>query len=252
MDYSTEEIAYVDFCVNNADCSPTKKTKCPVYALCCENEEPQGLCERILASMNNGEMLIEEDREIVRFFYNTHRCWMAEEDCWAKEDSDNKCPNRELCEEREGKNEEPICGELIQGLDPNALKVAERVIQRVILRRFPREWGLGEELILIDSEEPIPEINGRIDIRLKGKTTGTLYIVELKLKATREHVGQLASYVGWYKKHPEEMPPLTKTVKGILLAEEFYEGALSALEACPDLMPRTCKLRVDIGSIQQV
>lgn len=242
MEYSKAEIAYVDFCVNNFSCE-VKKRKCPIYELCYENGECQGLCDNIPDRMKNGEVLSEEDRGIIRFFQGTKQ--LEEDDCFVK-GTDKPCPNRELCEEREEKAEKLICDELIQRLDPNVQRVAEKVIQRVILRNCPNEWGLKEKLLLIDSEQPIPEINGRIDIRLKGETTATLYIVELKLEATREHVGQLASYVGWYKKHPEEMPPPTKAVKGILLAEKFDKGALSALEACPDLMAKICKLRVDI------
>lgn len=250
MDYSKEEIGYVEFCVNNAECSPTRRVKCPVHALCYGDEECQGLCERILASMNNGEILPEEDRAIVGFFYNAHKWWMADEDCWAKWHPENKCPNRELCEEREGREEKLICDELVQRLDLDAQKIAEKEIQKAIISNCPSDWGLEEKVVLVGSEEPIPEINGRIDIRLRGEATATIYIVELKLRATREHVGQLASYVGWCKNHP--MPGQTRAVRGILLAEDFDEGALSALEACPDLMPRTCRLRVDIGDTQWV
>jgi len=248
MEYSKAEIAYVDFCVNNSNCE-VKKRKCPIYEVCYENGECQGLCDNIPDKMKNGEILPEEERGIIRFFQGTKQ--LEENDCFVK-GTDKPCPNRELCEEREGKGEELICDELIQRLNPSVQKIAEKVIQRVILRNFPEEWCLKEKLVPIDDEKSIPEINGRIDIRLRGKTNATLYIVELKLRAAREHVGQLASYVGWYKKHPEEMPPPTKDVKGILLAEEFDKGALSALEVCPDLMARICKLRVDIETIQPV
>jgi len=198
--------------------------------------------------MKNGETLSEEDKGIIRFFYDTEKLW--QEPCYAKDTE--PCPNLEFCARREEHKEEVICTEFIQWLNLNAQKIVEKEIQKAILRNFPEEWCLKEKLIPIDEEKSIPEINGRIDIRLRGETNATLYIVELKLRATREHVGQLASYVGWYKKHPEEMPSPTKDVKGILLAEEFHNGALSALEVCPDLMARICRLRVDIETIQQV
>jgi len=246
MDYSPE-IKYVEFCVEHLYCEAGRK-KCPIYASCYENGECQGLCDSIPDKMKNGEILSEEDRGVIRFFHDTEKLW--KEPCYAKDAE--PCPNLEFCTRREEQKEEMVCTELIQWLDLNAQKIAEKEIQKAILRNFPDEWGFKEKLVPIDNEKPIPEINGRIDIRLRGETTATLYIVELKLRATREHVGQLASYVGWYKKHPEEMPPPTKAVKGILLAENFDKGALSALEACPDLIARICKLRVEIENTQQV
>jgi hypothetical protein len=248
MEYSDEEIAYVDFCVNNFSCEVGKR-KCHIHASCYKNGEYQGLCDDIPNRMKNGEILSEDDREIIRFFQGTKQ--LEEDDCFVK-DTDKPCPNRESCEKREDRKEKLICEELIQRLDLNAQKIAEKEIQRVILRDFPDiEWGLEEKIVLLDSEKPIPEINGRIDILLKGEATASLIVVELKLRATREHVGQLASYVGWYKIHPEKMPPPTKAAKGILLAENFDKGALSALEACPDLMAKICKLSVDIINVDK-
>ncbi|PIU57460.1 MAG: hypothetical protein COS88_01020 [Chloroflexi bacterium CG07_land_8_20_14_0_80_51_10] len=246
MDYLPEEIRYVEFCVNHFSCEIGRK-KCPIYASCYENGDCQGLCDAILDKMKNGELLSEEDRKIITFFQNSKQ--LEEDDCFVK-GTDKPCPNRELCEEKERKEEELICDELIQRLDPSTQKIAEKVIQRVIFKNCPNEWGLGEKVALSGYEKSIPDINGRIDIQLKGDNTATTYIVELKLKATREHVGQLASYVGWCKNHP--IPGQTKAVKGILLAENFDNGALAALEACPDLVAKICKLRVDIENIQQM
>jgi len=109
------------------------------------------------------------------------------------------------------------------------------------------DFALGEKISLLAHEVYIPEINGRIDLLLKAEKSSSLIVVELKSEvATREHVGQLASYVGWYKKNPDKMPGQVKNVKGLLLARKFSSGAQSALEACPDLESRTFELHVDI------
>jgi RecB family endonuclease NucS len=109
------------------------------------------------------------------------------------------------------------------------------------------DFGMGENLSLLAHEVYIPEINGRIDLLLRAEKSSLLIVVELKSEvATREHVGQLASYVGWYKKNPDKMPGQVKNVKGLLLARKFSPGAESALEACPDLESRIFELHVDI------
>lgn len=253
MDYSKEEIAYVDYCVKNLPDCQDRRRKCPVYDSCHEDGECQQLCNRIIEKMNSGEILWEEDRKIIEFFTIARGLWEpddSERACYAK-DAAEPCPNLEFCterEQREGTEAKWVCSELVQRLDTEAQKVKEKDIQKVILRSFPNDWKLEEKLVLVGHERSIPEVNGRIDILVKGETTTDLYIVELKSRATREHVGQLASYVGWCKKHP--LSEQTKAVKGILLAEEFDKGALSALEVCPDLRARICKLRVDIENVQ--
>jgi hypothetical protein len=244
MEYSKEEIDYVAFCVDNFVCK-VKKRKCPIYELCCENGEGQEICNNIPSRMKNGEVLSEEDRGVIRFFQNTNQ---QTDDCFTN-GTNIPCPNIESCNKREDKAEKRICDELIQKINPTIQKIAEKVIQNVIIKNVPEEWYLNEKVSFDDHEKEIREICGRTDIQLKGLTTQTLYIVELKIRATREHVGQLASYVGWYKKH---LPEKFTSVEGILLAEEFDKGALSALEVCPDLTPRLCNLRVTIEQISQV
>jgi len=107
----------------------------------------------------------------------------------------------------------------------------------------------GNKLTLKGHEVPIPDINGRADLLLK-EEPDSLIVVELKVgEASREHVGQLASYVGWYKEHPEDRPDDCEdctNVKGILLARDFSKGAESALKACPNLEKRKFVLHVEI------
>jgi hypothetical protein len=245
MDYSQAEIDYVDYCVNYLPSCQWLKKKCPMYDSC--NHE--GECNRIIDRMKNGEILAEEDVKVIEFLSFTRGLWEPEDGekaCYAK-GSEERCTAFAVCEERKDGHE--VCTELLQRLDRSAQRIAEKEIQKTIIKNFPEEWYLKEKVSLDGYEKEIPEINGRTDIELKGQTTDTLYVVELKLRATREHIGQLASYVGWYKKH---LPEKVKAVEGILLAEEFDKGALSALEVCPDLMARICKLRVDIEKFEQV
>ena len=245
MEYSQEAIDYVDYCVNYVpDCKWGKK-RCPLYDSCSH----EGECSRIVERMKVGEVLGEEDVKVIEFLSYTSGLWEpdnGEKACYAK-GSEERCRAFEICEEREEGHE--VCTEVLQLLDRSAERIAERTIQSAIIKNLPEEWHLKEKVLLYGHENEIPEINGRTDIELKGETTDTLYVVELKLRATREHVGQLASYVGWYKKH---LPENANAVKGILLAEQFDEGALSALEACPDMVPRLCNLHVYIDKIQQV
>ena len=230
MDYTKEEIAYVNFCIEKLpDCQVGKK-RCPVYESCNQDEECLQLCNRIINNMNNGEILSEDDYKIICFF-STKGFWKPEsDDCYLKDGT--PCHNLEICNERNEGHE--VCTQLMERLDLNAQKIAEKEIQRLIIKNFPADWKMGEKLALVGWEKEIQEINGRIDILLKGKDTALLYVVELKLRATRESVGQLASYVGWCLKHP--LAEQTNGVKGILLADTFDKGALSALDVCHDLI----------------
>ena len=245
MDYSQAEIDYVDYCITHIPSCEWGKKRCPLYDSCSH----EGECSRIVERMKIGEVLGEEDVGIIEFLSYATGLWEpenGEKSCYAK-GSEIICKASEACEGRQEGHE--ICTELLQRLDRSAHRIAEKTIQNAIIKNLPEEWYLQEKVMLDGCENEIPEINGRTDIELRGQTTDTLYVVELKLRATREHVGQLASYVGWYKKH---LPDKAKAVKGILLAEQFDRGALSALQVCPDLVPRLCDLCVHIDKVQQV
>lgn len=254
MEYSGEEISYVRYCVTDLPACEDRRQKCPVYDSCHDNGECRELCSSIVEKMTAGEILCEEDRRIVEFLTLARGLWESDESeraCHGKGVAE-PCPNLELCTEQEQREDEGhwVCSELLMRLDTKALRVKEREIQRAIVRLCPNDWKLGERVTLVDHERPIPGVSGRIDIILRGETTDDLYIVELKTRATREHVGQLAAYVGWCKKHP--LPEQTNVVRGVMLAEEFDRGALAALDVCPDLMARHCQLRVDVNDVQQV
>jgi len=254
MDYSPEEIEFVKFCAyaNDLLCeaSGNLEVRCPLWDPCdkvYQEDEEDRLCRRIPAKMEKGEELTEEEINIIEFW--------GEERLWKKgtcipKGGDKPCPNSDECDKRPSEND-VICTVLLRKLgryQPYEYRILEAEINKIIRNNLPNiDFGFGAKLSLIDYEVNIPEINGRVDLLLKEEKTDLLVVVELKSeKATREHVGQLASYVGWYKENQEKMPAQTKSVKGILLAKDFSEGAKFALRECPDLDKRSFELHLEI------
>lgn len=244
MGYLPEEIAFVKFCTNQeyeVICTTKKGRRgknCPALKSCDENNPT---CGQILSKMEKSEELSELDTEIIRFwYYDVDWDW---NNCMPN-DSEESCYNagKECCE-RLG-----ICEQLLQKLgvyEPYEYTILETEINKIIRHDLPNiDFGAGEKLSLIGYEIPISEINGRVDLLLKNEKTDLLVVVELKaVEASKEHVGQLASYVGWYKEHPLEG---CKDVQGILLAPKFSKGAESALKACTNLYKRCFDLHVEI------
>ena len=131
--------------------------------------------------------------------------------------------------------------------EPEELEILEKEIEKIILNNIADiDWGVGEELKYYGHQCLIREINGRVDILLKGQTSSTLYVIELKPSlADRRDVGQLQSYVGWYERN---LPAPFKTVKGILLARKFNSGASYAILANPSLEARMFELSIAVRS----
>jgi len=238
MNYTGEEIEFVKFCANNIDCSIVK---CPLSESC---EEGNEICSSIPPKMESSIELSSDDKEIIRYFM------VMEKQLWKKgrcipKGTDKRCPNANICDGIVDQ-QKYICVGLIKKLgllEEDELQVLESEIQKVVINNLNSiDWEVGEKLQYYAHESPIDI--GRPDIVLQGNESNRLYIIELKpARARREDVGQLQSYVGWYKKN---MPAQFKAVIGILLAKELDDGAKYALEANPDLQARVFDLRIEI------
>ncbi|MFC1961682.1 PDDEXK nuclease domain-containing protein [Chloroflexota bacterium] len=202
------------------------------------------MCEATLQKMRTGLELLEEDREITAYFFNSSPLW-KKTSCTPR-GTGVECPNEKLCEEREARQEPWVCRGLLEKLgiySQENLQILEREIGKVILNNLADlDWSMGEALRYHSREPSIPI--GRPDILLKGSSTETLYVIELKAGiASREDVGQLQSYVGYYREH---LPKQFKDVKGILVAQKVDDRARYAIAANPILSCRNYKLSVDI------
>lgn len=249
MEYSTEEIAFVEFCVKNFPCDKAPRYPCPVEDTCSaqydEEDDDSTICSGILKRMRGGAELSETERKVIQFFSDDKTSmWTG---CKLRKES-KSCINRRICDSKYKAGQKGVCEDLLSKLGlllPDA-KILEKAVESIICRtQNSIQWEVGEDITLCE-RQPSTRI-GKPDILCKGNESGRLYVIELKVGvATREHVGQLASYVGWYKRHSEA----SKDVWGILVAEDFHEGAKYAIEVCPDLRARICKLRVDIEEVQ--
>ncbi|MBV5300577.1 MAG: DUF1016 family protein [Methylococcales bacterium] len=77
---------------------------------------------------------------------------------------------------------------------------------------------------------------GRIDLLAEDKN-GTRVVIELKVGEAKDSaIGQIARYMGWYKKSDG------KSVRGILIAQSFPDGTKYAGSAIPDLQLITYKV----------
>jgi hypothetical protein len=235
MEFSKEEIEFVEFCANYIDCS---KAECPSHESC---EKGKEICLTIPQRMKEGEELSSDDKEIIQYF-------MSEEPWYSGCKVGRKgpeCPNAQICNDRG----EDICLKLgwSLGLSLSEEKeILEKEIQKIILNNIRKiDWGLEEEVEYYSHEYKTPI--GRPDIMLKGKKNKVLFVVELKsATASREDVGQLMSYVGWFK---ENLPIGFEAVKGILLAGEFSPGAKYAINTNSDLEARIFELNVSVKKV---
>lgn len=236
--YTPEEIEFVRFCSEQDDnvvCSRRRK-KCPALESCDENSPS---CGQLLNRMENGEEPGDEHIDIVRF-------WLRElkwDDCCVPGGGKESCRNAEHCVEGA-----EICEGLLKKLgvyEPYEWDIYEEEVHKVITNDIHKhlvEWHAEEELEYLDEKPHIDGV-GEPDILLKGVKSKNLYVVELKVgEARRQDVGQLASYVGWYKEHPLED---CTEVRGILLAPRFSRKAEYALKAC-NLEKRCFDLHVEI------
>ncbi len=241
MEFSEEEIKFIQFCVDIDELS-CKDTGCPQMHQC-DFERKNYYCTSIPSTMRNSKELSQEQRSIISFFCHDPR-WT--DDCkippWRK-----RCPNYSFC------NDEWVCKKLLEKLElpiPENLKrpvlkdqrILEHEIKKIILNNFSEiDWKLDESVTYYAHEEVIR--TGRVDILLKGAKT--LYVVELKGGiATREHVGQLLSYVGCYR---ENLPTGIEAVKGILLANDMDANCKMAIDACEAIEFRKLILKVEIS-----
>lgn len=244
MYYSPEEIALVEFCVEMCPCDEARYP-CPLKDACDaqydEKDSERILCSGILQRMREGSELSEVERKVVEFLTDDGTgMW---KDCKIKK-RNRWCVNRRICESNEKEGSTNCCGTLLGklGLLLPDHKILERAVESIICRdQNLIEWEVGEDLVFCERHPTAGNI-GQPDILFTGGKTGRLYVIELKVGvATREHVGQLASYVGWYRGRGG-----FKDVWGILVAEGFHEGARYAMEACQDIYSRLYKLSVEI------
>ena len=241
MNFTNEEIELIRFCVDNIDCA---KEECPVGNSC---EEDKEICLAIPSKMGKGIELSPTDKEIILYFFKDQK----QQQLWKRNSCTPKgtkaeCPNVKACDDREKERQKYICDELLDKLglySKEEYQILEREIQKVIINNLQNiDWGVGEKLQYYAHESPIDI--GRADILLQSSKTETLYVIELKpAQATREDVGQLQSYVGWYK---ENIMPKFKIIKGILLAKELDDGAKYAIKANPDLEARLFRLHIEV------
>jgi len=240
MDYSPEEVTLVEFCANQGErvvCKRRRK-ECPAYKSC---EDDNSLCAQMLDRMKKGEELADEHKAIINFWLN-ELTW--DNDKCIPNGGDEPCPNVQSCADGE------ICEGLLRKLGiykPYEYDIYEEEVQKVIINDIHKrlmDWHAEEDLEYLD-EKPHIEGVGEPDILLRGVESKNLYVVELKVgEARRQDVGQLASYVGWYKEHPLEG---CTEIRGILLAPRFSKGAEYALKACR-LEKRCFDLHVEIRS----
>jgi hypothetical protein len=243
MDYLKEEIAFVEFCIEKFPCDQARYS-CPIVDTCDaqydEKNSERTLCRGILQRMKEGEELSEVERKVIQFFSDDKTgIWSS---CKLKKEN-RRCINWRICDINEKKGQKNVCDELLGklGLLLPDESILERAIESIICRDQKLiEWEVGEDDLVFYARQPSAGNIGRPDILFGGSKSGTLYVIELKVgMCTREHVGQLASYVGWYKMQNE-----FKGVKGILVAEDFHEGAKCAIGVCPDIEPRLYKLNI--------
>ena len=252
MEYTADEIRFLTFCVKEVSCE-IGDLQCPYVVPCrdkCDQEGDDRLCNQTLLKIESGGELSKDDIDIIEFF-TSDGLW-KKNTCKTK-DSSEECPNIDECEKCS--EDDGVCTILLRKLgryQPYEYDVYEKEIQKIIVNDLNMSlinWHTDEELKYLE-EKPRIDV-GEPDILLKGVKSKTLYIVELKVvEASREHVGQLASYVGWYRAHPEQCPEHCIDVKGILLAPKFSKGAEYALKACNDLEKRCFSLHAEIKPVE--
>lgn len=249
MDFTPEEIAFVEFCesqepevICTAGARGRKRRGCPA-AEHCDDEDPE--CSQILVEMKENRELTQEHVDIIRFWVRDIK-W-DERNCVPN--GGGQCHNYES----EACAHDNVCVGLLRKLgvyDPDEYDVYEKTIQEVVvkgLRSSRSDWHTVERLEYHSEKPPIAV--GKPDILCIGARSKNLYVIELKaVQATRRDVGQLASYVGWYRDHPEDrpVPCRDKDVVGILLARDLNAGAEYALRACANLHGRRFDLHVEI------
>jgi len=236
MEFSKEEIGFVEFCANYIDCN---KAECPSHESC---EEGKEICLTIPQRMKEGEELSMDDKKIIQYFFMSEKLWYSGCKVGRK---GPECPNAQICIVRG----EDICKELVRSLGLSLTEekeILEKEIQKIIINNIRKiDWELEEEVEYYSHEYKTPI--GRPDIMLKGKKNKVLFVVELKsATASREDVGQLMSYVGWFK---ENLPIGFEAAKGILLAREFSPGAKYAINTNSDLEARIFELNVSVKKV---
>jgi len=189
---------------------------------------------------------LSEDKAVILYFFSNTKELFKRNSCSLR-GTNEECPNAGFCNDKELAQQPVICDELLDKLEfyeKEREEVLEREIAKIIINNLNEiDWGVDEALTLYKHEYPIPI--GRPDILLSGTKSSSLYIIELKrATGTREHVGQLLSYVGWYQ---ENKPAEFKYVKGILLARELDEKAKYAIKTHPDLQYRTFTLKIEVS-----
>lgn len=79
---------------------------------------------------------------------------------------------------------------------------------------------------------------GRIDI-LAVDNSGGFVVIEIKAgEADRDACGQIQGYMGWVKNHMAE----NRTVRGMIVANEFTIRAVYAAKVVPELSLKECKI----------
>jgi hypothetical protein len=242
MIYTPEELAYISFCKGQITCD---QSDCPGGHGCDQNNRSH--CSIIVDKMKTNSDLTKDEIRIVKYFFDIdQKLWRNGRYLCTPLGSKEKCPNRVFCDKVS--DPEAPCSTLSMKLGiytEEQLNILESEVEKILVNNLDKvDWGVGEKLSFFAKQTNIDDIHGRVDVLLKNQAGTTIFVVELKPDtATREDVGQLQSYVGWYR---DNLPLGVNKVKGILLAREIEPAAKYAALAGIDIMTRCFELEMKI------
>jgi RecB family endonuclease NucS len=115
----------------------------------------------------------------------------------------------------------------------------ERDLQAALRKHIDQ---LEPGLSIVDGGKEQYVASGRIDITAKDKQ-GSTVAIELKAgTADRETVGQIIGYMG-------DLQPLNTSVRGIIVAGDFSQAAISALGTLPNLQLKKYGFKFSFTSV---
>jgi RecB family endonuclease NucS len=117
----------------------------------------------------------------------------------------------------------------------------ERDLQAALRRNIEQ---LEDGLSIMDDGKEKQVLSGRVDITAKDKQ-GSAVVIELKAgTADRETVGQIIGYMG-------DLQPANKSVRGIIVAGDFTQAAVSALGTMPNLQLKKYGFKFTFTSVRR-
>jgi endonuclease len=117
----------------------------------------------------------------------------------------------------------------------------ERDLQAALRKNIEQ---LEEGLSITDDGKEKQVLSGRVDITAKDKQ-GSAVVIELKAgTADRETVGQIIGYMG-------DLQPANKSVRGIIVAGDFTQAAVSALGTMPNLQLKKYAFKFTFTSVRR-